>query len=148
MATTRRPSSVPVRTSSCITTVSCPSGMTAPVKMRAAVLGEGALASGWPAAARPSTVRLGTRRRVVVAGGEGKAVDGGIGVGRHRPRRDGSLRQDAPGGLDQRHALDAHHAPHAFLQDGERSIVPQALLVMREAVVEELGCQDGHDCGI
>ena len=55
MATIGRPSTVPVRTSSCMTTVSCPSGMTAPVKMRTAVLGAGFAASGCPAAARPST---------------------------------------------------------------------------------------------
>ena len=48
MATIGRPSTVPVRTSSCMTTVSCPSGMTAPVKMRAAVLGAGFSASAMP----------------------------------------------------------------------------------------------------
>ena len=120
-----------------MTMVSCPCGMTAPVKMRAAVPGAGLCASWCPAAARPSTGSSAAGARIVVAGGERKAVDGGIGVRGDRMRRARRRGQDAAGSLRQLHRFGARHRPDALLEDPQRLVMPHALLVVRKAVVEQ-----------
>ena len=55
MATVVCMPAAPTTASSCMATVSCPCGSTAPVNMRTAVARSGVTLSAWPAAARPDT---------------------------------------------------------------------------------------------
>jgi hypothetical protein len=84
--------------------------------------------------------------RIVVGGGKGIAIDGGVGVGRHRERSDGRRSQRAPCRLGQVLLLDAHHRCHPLLQDGQRLVVAQALLVVRKAVVDQLAVHGHQAC--
>ena len=91
--------------SSCIITVSAPSGIGAPVKMRIAS----------PRAHRPAErvagggaaghrqYRLPVRQQVGM--GDREAVDGAVGVRRHVDAGDQVARQDAPGSGGKRHGL-------------------------------------------
>ena len=88
--------------------------------------------------------QLASGRRIVVGSGKREAVDRRIGMRRHRPGRDRGRGQDAPGRLGQGYPLRAHHRPHPLLQDRQRCIVPQALGIVRKAVVEELVLHRPH----
>jgi hypothetical protein len=75
---------------------------------------------------------------IVIGRGEGIAVDSRVGMGGHRPGRHRRLGQGAPRSLSQGHRLPARHRCDALLQDRQRLAMAQPLLVVAEAVVEEL----------
>ena len=90
-------------------TVSAPSGIGAPVKMRTAWPGLIGARADAPAcdAARHRKRLLRSLRQVAAA--HGITVDGGIGEGRQRQRRRDIARQNAAVGIDERDGLDLLH---------------------------------------
>src|SRR3990170_7794954 len=81
---------------------------------------------------------------LVVSGmGEGIAVDRGIVVGRNGPGRDDRLRKKAARSLVQGNLLGPHHGAHPRLQDRQRLVMREPVLVEDEAIVDQLG---RHGC--
>ena len=109
-STTLSPST---RTSSCMNTVSAPSGIGAPVKMRIACPGLSGAFAEPPAWTRPVTGNACSSCLRQVAARDRIAVDGGIGEGRQRQRRQNVVRENAAIGARERDRLDIHDRRHA-----------------------------------
>ena len=101
--------SASTRTSSCMNTVSAPSGIGAPVKIRTASPGLMDRTAEAPAGIRPVTGKcpFGIKRQIATA--HGVAIDGGIGEGGQRQRGRNIARENSPIGFEQRHGLGLLH---------------------------------------
>ena len=89
-------------------TVSAPSGIGAPVKMRIACPGLSGAMRKLPAWTRPVDWKRLLFLLRQVAARDRIAVDGGIGEGRQRQRRQNIVRQNAAIGAGERDRLDIH----------------------------------------
>ena len=101
-----------ISTSSCMKTVSAPSGIGAPVKMRTAV--PGAIGgAGEPACTRASNRKSARRILRQIGAAQRIAVDSRIGEERQRRGARSACVQDAIVGVRERHDLDAVDSAHA-----------------------------------
>ena len=71
--------------------------------------------------------------------GKGIAVDGGIVVGRNGSRRYERLGEKASGRLSQWNFFAFHCGMHPRLEDGERLVVSDPVLIEDEAIIVQLG---------
>ena len=125
--------------SSCISTVSAPVGIGAPVKMRTAsprrdraverVSRRGAAANG----------QFGFAIGEQIGKGHGIAVDRAVGVRRQVERGDPIGGENAPGRHGQRHRLNLDDRHHARLDPGERLVDAQQVAAKGKAIVAQLG---------
>ena len=67
------------------------------------------------------------------------SVYGGVIVSRHGPRCDDGRGEIATGRLFQRHVFGVDDRPYPGLQDGKCLAVRQPVLIMEEAIIDELG---------
>ena len=120
-------------------TVSAPSGIGAPVKMRIASPG----ATGGPAAVLPACNRPATRKGSCLAArhvlpAHGIAVDRGVRERRQLQRRDQVVGQHATIGFGERHGLHFVDGAETRNDRGDRILDGQYLRAGREAVLREL----------
>ena len=125
--------------SSCIITVSAPSGIGAPVKMRIASPRRNRPAERMAGGGAARHGQYGLPIREQIGMGDRKTVDGAVGVRRHVDPGDQIARQDAPGSSGKRHGLRLDDRRDPLLDQRERGVDAEQRAAERKAIVAQLG---------